>query len=573
MPFPILTENSHITLQQRYLMKDATGQVAETVEELFWRVARFNAKAEQPKNRDAWTQIAHDSMRNLRWLPSSPILMNSGITRMGALAACYVLPIEDDLDDIFDRVKDAATITKQGGGIGYSFSRLRPSGSVVESSGGQASGPVSFIENFDVAAKTVKQGGRRRAAQMGVLRVDHPDILEFIDVKALDNISLANFNLSVAVTDAFMEAVKCEEYYDLIDPSTGSTNGQTLYAPDVWQRLAEKAWVGGDPGVVFLDKANRAHANAHLGLIETPNACSESFMLPWETCILGSLNLAQHICDGHLQYDRLADSAYELTRFLDNTIEVSSYPLPQIEARTKSTRRIGVGVMGLADAMIACGIKYDSTAGIEFAEQIMKVVQHSVHDASETLAQERGPYPAWVGSKSYNEGRMMRNTDPVVIAPTGTISIIAGVSSGIEPLFAVEYQRNVLDGRVLVEAHPLKGQVPDELLRTAHEIDPEWHLKMQAAVQRYTDNAVSKTINMPYSATVDNVKAAYQMAYELDLRSVSIYRDGSKVGQVLVIADQPNNAHLCEQCGDRLVHQDGCKRCINVNCGWTACDV
>ena len=572
MPFPILTENSQITLRQRYLMKDAKGEVAESIEDMFWRVANFNARAEKPDVQLDWARQAHKSMRNLRWLPSSPILMNSGIPRMGALAACYVLPIEDDLDDIFDRVKDAATITKQGGGIGYSFSRLRSSGSIVESSGGLASGPVSFIENFDVAAKTVKQGGRRRAAQMGVLRVDHPDILQFIDVKALDNISLANFNLSVAVTDDFMAAVKFEEYYDLIDPTTGERT-KSLWAPDVWQRLAEKAWVGGDPGVVFLDKANRAHANPHLGLIETPNACSESFMLPWETCILGSVNLAAHVEDGKVLWGQLRESCRELTRFLDNTIEVSEYPLPQIEARSKATRRIGVGVMGLADAMIACGIKYDSDEGVRFAEIVMGTVQQAVHQGSNRLAMERGCYPAWVGSKSYEAGIVMRNTDPVVIAPTGTISIIAGVSSGIEPLFAVEYERNVLDGRRLVETHPLKGQVDDELLRTAHDITPEWHLKMQAAIQRHTDNAVSKTINMPYSATVEDVKAAYLLAYELDLRSVSIYRDGSKVGQVLVVADQPDNAHLCEQCGDRLVHQDGCKRCINVSCGWTACDV
>lgn len=572
MSFPTLTENSLITLNQRYLMKDANGEVAETVEDLFWRVASWNARAEKPGAQVAYAARVHDSMRSLLWLPSSPILMNSAVGRMGSLAACYVLPIEDDLDDIFDRVKDAATITKQGGGIGYAFSRLRASGSIVTSSGGQASGPVSFIENFDVAAKTVKQGGRRRAAQMGVLRVDHPDILQFIDVKALDNVSLANFNLSVAVTDAFMEAVNNEQNYTLFDPRTGSPVGE-LYAPDVWHRLAEKAWVGGDPGVVFLDKANAAHANRHLGLIETPNACSESFMLPWETCILGSVNLAAHVEDGIMRFGRLAESCHELTRFLDNTIDVSAYPLPQIEARTKSTRRIGVGVMGLADAMIECGIQYDSERGVEFAQRVMREVQTAVHASSEALAQERGCYPAWVGSKSYNAGRMMRNTDPVVIAPTGTISIIAGVSSGIEPLFAVEYERNVLDGRRLVEAHPLKGVAPDHLLRTAHDISPEWHLRMQAAVQRYTDNAVSKTINMPHEASVEDVKRAYQMAYNFDLRSVSIYRDGSKVGQVLVVAEQPDNAHLCPQCADRLVHQDGCRRCINVRCGWSACDV
>lgn len=567
-----LTENSLRVLEARYLLRDETGQVVETPTELFQRVANFVASAERTEsNRTRFASVFYKAMTELEWLPSSPILMNAGVPRMGALAACYVLPVEDDLSDIFQRVKDAAEITKQGGGIGYSFSRLRPSTDRVASSGGQASGPISFLQNFDVAAQTVKQGGRRRAAQMGVLRVDHPDILAFIDLKAKDNRTLANFNLSVGLTDSFLHALRADvdDHYNLINPRTGDTVG-SISARAVWRRLAERAWVGGDPGIVFLDRANEAHANPHLGIIETPNACSESFMLPWETCILGSVNLVNAYHSGDPSLKKLRQACATLTRFLDNVIDVSQYPHPQIYHQTQNTRRIGVGVMGLADVLIREGVAYDSPAGVELTRTLMKAVQSFVHQESEQLAEERGTYPAWHRSKNT---RPMRNTDPVVIAPTGTISIIAGVSSGIEPLFATHYARNVLDGQRLVETHPAVGHAHPSLLKTAHEIAPADHLAIQAVVQEYTDNAVSKTINLPAEATVDDVEHIYNEAVRLNLRAVSIYRDKSKDAQVLDTIEVALLDELCPCCAEYLIHIEGCKRCPSTVCGWSACDI
>ena len=574
--YPDFTENAVITLRERYLSKGPDGQPVEDIPGLFKRVSKAVAAAEDNEiARTIYADVFEDQMRSLRWMPSSPILMNAGIERMGALAACYVLPVEDDLDAIFDRVKDAANITKQGGGIGYAFSRLRGSGSIVASSGGKASGPVSFIENFDIAARTVKQGGRRRAAQMGVLRVDHPDILEFINCKTNgDPKHLANFNLSVAVTDEFMDAVRRGVHYYLRDPNTGQTV-DSMNALWVWRKLAEAAHVGGDPGVVFIDRANQKHGNPHLGTIETPNACSESFMLPYETCILGSINvLAHYDPTGPLSINsgKLRESVYTLTRFLDNVIDVSEYPLPEIKARTKATRRIGLGVMGVADWLIERGIKYDSPQGVAAVASLMGFIQEETHAASGELAKERGVYPAWVGSRYQQRGKLMRNTDPVVIAPTGTISIIAGVSSGIEPIFAREYTRNVLDGKQLVERHPALGRVPDDVLVTAHEIAPVWHLKMQAAVQSYTDNAVSKTVNMPNAATVDNIETIYTEAYRLGLKSISVYRDGSKSSQVLVTNNTvPDDLTACPECDAELTHAEGCVLC--THCSWGGCTV
>ena len=566
--YPTLTDNALTTLTDRYF------QPGEDFDGLCGRVAGFVAGAEHPAKAGHWATQFYDGMRGLRWLPSSPVLFNAG-TAMKCLPACYVLPIDDDLDDIFARVKDAAMITQSGGGIGYAFSRLRPSDAVVASSGGRASGPVSFIKPFDTAAEVVKAGGRRRAAQMGVLSVHHPDVLDFIDVKAADNTSYPNFNLSVALTDKFMNCVKYGAAYPLFDPRDPDNPVGWLDARQVWRRLAERAWVGGDPGCVWIDRANAAHANPHLGTIETPNACSESFMLPWETCILGSVNLAAHVRGvgpgAHTDWPGLRESVYQLVRFLDNTIDVSDYPLGAIADRTKSTRRIGAGVMGLADALIDLGLKYDSPEAVAWTGQMMQYFQACVHDASQRLAEERGVYPAWTGSRFAARGKAMRNTDPVVIAPTGTISIIAGVSSGIEPLFARSFTRNVLDGKKLVETHKRLGVVDDDLLVTAHEIAPEWHVKMQAAVQRYTDNAVSKTCNLPNDATVEDIEDVYWQAWEAGLRSISVYRDGAKGGQVLTSSSRAANTAVCPECAAAMVFAEGCSKC--PNCGYSKCEV
>ena len=585
-----LTENAKVVLNRRYLSKDREGNILEGPDGMFRRVAVNLSQADllycaSEDERQATEDEFYGFMRSLEVLPNSPTLMNAG-RELQQLSACFVLPVEDTLESIFDEVKQTALIHKSGGGTGFSFSNLRPEGDVVGSTGGVASGPVSFIRAFDTATDVVKQGGTRRGANMGILNVNHPDILKFIQAKE-DGRHLNNFNISVAVTEEFMQRAQAGEDYDLVNPRNGKVTGQ-LNAKYVFDLIAEMAWKTGDPGLVFMDRINRDNPNPQLGKIESTNPCGEQPLLPYESCNLASINLARMVkYSGDsvaIDWERLARMVQVTVHLLDNVIDMNEYPIPQIEEMSKKTRRIGLGVMGFADLLIQLGIRYDSEEALKVADEVMGRIQQETHRASAALAEKRGPFPAWEGSVysrqgAAKEGQPMRNSAPTTIAPTGTISIIAGASSGIEPLFALSYVRNVMDNTRLVEANPYfeavakqegfysqelmeqlveKGSldtldVPQwvkDVFRTSHDINPEWHVKMQGAVQRHTDNSVSKTINFPHDASVADVAQAYMLAYELDCKGITVYRDGSKAGQVLSTGESAADA---SSLGDVLV--------------------
>lgn len=572
-----LTENAIKVLEKRYLAKDEEGKVIETSEQMFRRVAHHVAQADAIYDPQAdvskTEQEFYDIMTQLEFLPNSPTLMNAG-RPLGQLSACFVLPVEDSMEGIFDSVKNAALIHKSGGGSGFSFSRLRPKGSAVRSTGGIASGPVSFMKVFNAATEAVKQGGTRRGANMGILRVDHPDILEFIQCKK-DNNELTNFNISVGITENFMKAVENDEEYDLVDPHTGKVT-QRLRARQVFDLIVDMAWHNGEPGIIFLDRINRDNVVPALGEIESTNPCGEQPLLPYESCNLGSINLlsvTQPVDDGHweINYAKLARIVDTAIHFLDNVIDVNLYPLPEIEKVTKSTRKVGLGVMGWADMLFRLGIPYDSDEAIELGSRLMKFICDRARQASAELAEQRGVFPEYERSIWKQRGIKVRNATVTTIAPTGTISIIAGVSSGIEPLFAISFVRNVLDNTELPEVHPIFEEVakqrgfyteelmkqiaksgsirhisgiPDDVKRVfvvAHDISPRYHVRMQAAFQQYTDNAVSKTVNFPNSASREDVRSVYMLAYKLGCKGVTIYRDGSRETQVLNIGS--NKTH------------------------------
>jgi ribonucleoside-diphosphate reductase alpha chain len=569
-----LTDNSQIVLQRRYLSKDREGNVLEDADGMFRRVAQNLSQADlnygaTEDERLATEEEFADVMRRLEFLPNSPTLMNAG-RELQQLSACFVLPVEDSLDSIFSMVKSTALIHKSGGGTGFSFSRLRPEGDVVGSTGGVASGPVSFINAFDAATDVVKQGGTRRGANMGILDVTHPDIIKFIRAKE-DGRHLLNFNVSVAITEEFMERVQQNEKYDLINPRTGKVTGQ-LNAKEVFELITQLAWQTGDPGIVFLDRINRENPNPQLGAIESTNPCGEQPLLPFESCNLGSINLARMVRytdeDTEIDWQRLARVTGTAVHLLDNVIDMNNYPIPEIEKMSRTTRRIGVGVMGFSDLLVQLGIGYDSEEALQLGEEVMRRIQEETYRASVELAEKRGPFPSWEGSAYRQPGphgrpiMRMRNSAPVTIAPTGTISIIAGASSGIEPLFALSYVRDVMDHTRLVEGNPYfeavarregfysaelmeqlaeKGSLEEldipqwvkSVFRTSHDITPDWHVRMQAAFQRHTDNSVSKTINFPHSATIADVAEAYLLAYQTGCKGITVYRDGSKSEQVL----------------------------------------
>ena len=572
-----LTENARVVLQRRYLSKDREGNVLEDPEGMFRRVANNLSQADlnygaTESDRQAVEDEFYDVMRRLEFLPNSPTLMNAG-RELQQLSACFVLPVGDSLDSIFSKVKETALIHKSGGGTGFSFSRLRPEGDVVGSTGGVASGPVSFINAFDAATDVVKQGGTRRGANMGILNVDHPDILRFIRSKE-DGIHLTNFNISVAVTEDFMERVKNNQDYDLVNPRSQQVVG-TLNARDVFQQIVELAWQTGDPGIVFLDRINQGNPNPQLGDIESTNPCGEQPLLPYESCNLGSINLARMVRytddDVGIDWDRLARVVRTAVHLLDNVIDMNNYPIERIAEMSRTTRRIGVGVMGWSDLLVELGLRYDSREALQLAEEVMGRIQEESYRSSGELAETRDPFPAWEGSVYNDPARdggiiRMRNSAPVTIAPTGTISIIAGASSGIEPLFALSFVRNVMDRTRLVEVNPyfeavarsegfysqelmeqlaetgsleeldVPGWVKD-IFRVSRDISPEWHVRMQAAFQTHTDNSVSKTINFPYDATTGDISQAYMLAYETGCKGITVYRDGSKSEQVLSTGD------------------------------------
>lgn len=529
-----------------------------------------------------WAERFHELLASRDFLPNSPTLMNAG-TALGQLSACFVLPVEDTMEGIFEALKQMALVQRTGGGTGFSFSSLRPRGDLVASTGGIASGPVSFMKIFDCATEHIKQGGKRRGANMGVLRVEHPDILEFIRAKAEASV-LSNFNLSVSVTDAFMRAAASDESYDLVHPRTGRPAGRQP-AAEVWRAIVEAAWQTGDPGLLYRDAIDRANPTPRLGAIEATNPCGEVPLLPYESCNLGSINAGRFVLEsrgqGVFDWPRLETVVRHAVRFLDDVIEVNRYPLADIEKATRRTRKIGLGVMGFAETLIRLGISYDSGEAERFAERLMYAVAEAATRASAALAEARGSFPAWQESAYGEAGTPMRNATRTAIAPTGTIGIIAGTSASIEPLFALAYRRRgVLGGETLEEVNSLfveslqrhgldtrrvlaevleRGRladvagVPDELKRlfvTALEIPPERHLAMQAAFQRHVDNSVSKTINLPGDATPDDVARAYRRAWELGLKGITIYRYGAKPAQVLELGatDEPHHYDHASRC-------------------------
>ncbi|MEG1396134.1 MAG: vitamin B12-dependent ribonucleotide reductase [Oscillospiraceae bacterium] len=564
-----ISENAKAVLERRYLIRDEHGTATETVDELFWRVANAIAAADSTYDEKADTKKTakafYDVMTELEFLPNSPTLMNAG-RPLGQLSACFVLPVADSMEAIFDAIKNAALIHKSGGGTGFSFSRLRGKGSTVNSTGGVASGPISFMKVFNSATEAVKQGGTRRGANMGILRVDHPDIMEFITCKS-DLKEITNFNISVGITEQFMEAVESDSDYDLIDPATKTAVGQ-LSAKAVFQAIVTSAWQTGEPGIIFLDRLNRDNVVPGQGEIESTNPCGEQPLLPYEACNLGSINLMTHLkktAEGYeLDRDKLKKTIRTSVHFLDNVIDVNRYPLDQIATTTRATRKIGLGVMGFADMLLCLGIPYNSPEGVAMGEEIMELVNTEGHRASEMLAETRGAFPLFEES-TLKTGKKIRNATVTTIAPTGTLSIIAGVSSGVEPIFAYAYIRNIMDGTHMVETNDIlktkleaEGlyeenlmrdiaengtlahmmNLPDELRRVyvcAHDVAPEWHVKMQAAFQKHTDNAVSKTVNFPHDATAEEVAEVYKLAYTLGCKGTTIYRDGSRNEQVLNI--------------------------------------
>jgi len=575
---PLFSQNAIKVLEKRYLAKNDKGQVVETPKDMFRRVARNIAQAELIYDGTADVARAEEKFYQLmvkkEFLPNSPTLMNAG-RELQQLSACFVLPIEDSMEGIFESVKQAAIIHKSGGGTGFSFSRLRPKNDVVRTTGGVASGPISFMKVFNHATEAVKQGGTRRGANMGILRVDHPDILEFIDCKINEN-DVTNFNISVAITDRFMEAVVKDEPYDLLSPRTGQPASK-LSAREVFDKIANNAWKNGEPGLFFIDTTNRANPTPHAGSIEATNPCGEQPLIPYESCNLGSINLEVHVThmDGKavVDWDRLERTVRTSVHFLDNVIDMNHYPITQIGEVTKSNRKIGLGLMGFARMLFKLGLAYDSLEGIDSARSVMQFIRDIGHSESERMAEKRGVFPNWEGSVYKKQGKRLRNAYITTVAPTGTLSMIADTSGGCEPEFSLIWYKNVMGGehlpyvqetfidiakaegfwsddlinKIIANHGSVRGlnEVPakwQDIFATAHDVASEWHVRMQAAFQEYTDSAVSKTINMPLGATVDDVKDAYILAYKLGCKGITVYRDGSRSEQVMNVGKSQGKA-------------------------------
>lgn len=618
-----LTKNALLVLQKRILARDATGKVIETPEEMFRRVARSIASAdsdygsgtEAAESEQAFLEV----MTRLEFLPNSPTLMNAG-RDLAQLSACFVLPIEDSMESIFGTLADTALIQKSGGGTGFSFSRLRPKEDTIKSTQGESSGPVSFMRLYNFATEVTRLGGKRAGANMAILRVDHPDIEEFITAKT-NPLELNTFNISVAVTDEFMARVKTGESYDLVNPRTGTTVGQ-LDARSVFNRIVESAWRNGEPGVIFIDRINRDNPTPDLGPIESTNPCGEQPLLPYESCVLGSINLARFYRDGGVDYEQLKEVVAIGVHFLDNIIDKSEFPIPQIKLKTIGNRKIGLGVMGWADLLLELGIPYDSEEAVGLADEVMSFISQAASQASSDLAKHRGPFPRWHLENIYQKSGQppRRNATVTTVAPTGTISLIANCSSGIEPIYSIAYRRLSFGSEQMRFVHPLfkqyavaQGFYSDSLMErisergslhglaeappeakklfvTTHDIAPEWHVRMQAAFQNHIDAAVSKTINFPNNATVADVVESYERAYTLGCKGITIYRDGSRDRQVLstqvpeisepltlaaasqVERQLPENLLLaqnsCPDCGSELQRNGGCLYCT---CGFSVC--
>jgi len=592
-----LSENARQVLARRYLLRDEAGAPVETPAELFRRVARAVAEAEDPAERPRWAERFEARLSALEFLPNSPTLMNAGRPH-GQLAACFVLPVEDDLAAIFDALKWAALIHQSGGGTGFSFSRLRPRGDLVKTTHGVASGPVSFMRVYDAATEIIKQGGVRRGANMAVLHAGHPDVEEFVDAKR--GPGLSNFNVSVAAPDALFEAAARGAPWPLRHPRGGAVV-RRLDARALLERIAAAAWAGGEPGLVFLDKVEAANPTPDYGRFEAVNPCGEQPLLAFEACTLGSIDLSRFEAGGRVDWDRLAACVRDGVRFLDDVLDVNVWPLPQIAAVSARNRKIGLGVMGWADLLIKLGVPYDAPPALSLAGELMGFVRKEAHLESQRLASERGPFPGFPTSAlAAAGGRPRRNATVTTIAPTGTLALIAGCSSGIEPLYAAAHVRHALDGVALHEEHPALAPalaaagasaalpavrasgrargtpgVPEAVARlfaTAHDVSPEAHVRMQAAFQRHVDNGVSKTINLPRQASVEDVSGAYALAFELGCKGLTVYRDGSRQGQVLVSGTEPAGpaGERCPSCDGPLSRSGGCATC--ARCGWASCE-
>jgi len=564
-----LSSNAIKVLEKRYLLKDKSGKVKETPDQLFKRVAKAVARAEE-NHKKSEKEMANlenkfnNIMKNLEFMPNTPTLMNAG-TKLGNLSACYVLPIEDSIESIFSTLKTAALLHQQAAGTGFSFSKIRPRGELVHSTGGIASGPVSFMEIYDKMTEVMKAGGKRRGANMGTLSIHHPDALEFIESKTKPGM-LENFNISLTVTDNFMKAVEQNKNFPLIDPKTNKIT-KKLNAKKVFDKIAKSAWKTGDPGLLFIDEINRKNPTKNLGKIEATNPCGEIPLHPWEACNLGSINVSKLVEEGEFNWKKLKEIIPLCIRFLDNVIDISTYPLKQIEDIVKANRRIGIGVMGFAECLIKLGIPYNSNEALKFAEKLISFIQEKSYLASQALGKEKGSFPNFKSSIWSKKYKTMRNATLTTIAPTGTISIIASCSSGIEPLFAIAFMRNVLDKHLLEVTQTFEEaakkrkiysanllskiiksgsiqkikEIPPELKKlfvTALDIDPEWHVKMQSTFQKHIDNAVSKTINMSSASSIQEIKKAYMLAWKLKCKGITVYRYGSRENQVLTFTDK-----------------------------------
>ncbi|MFQ5598333.1 MAG: vitamin B12-dependent ribonucleotide reductase [Nitrospiria bacterium] len=588
---PALSQNALRVLEKRYLAKGPDGLACENPSSLFRRVAKnialgdriYNPEADLAKTEELFYRL----MADLKFLPNSPTLMNAG-RDLQQLSACFVLPVEDSMESIFETVKQAAIIHKSGGGTGFSFSRLRPKDDVVRTTGGVASGPISFMKVFNHATEAVKQGGTRRGANMGILRVDHPDILDFISCKE-DTKEVTNFNISVAITDRFMEAYKKGEAYELVSPRSGAVV-KKIPAREVMDKIAQHAWQTGEPGLFFIDVTNRTNPTPHISEIEATNPCGEQPLLPFESCNLGSINLAEHLVevDGYHRVDwaALEKTVRTSVHFLDNIIDMNNYPIPEIEKVTKGNRKIGLGVMGFSRMLFKLEIPYNSEKGVEMARMIMGFIQDIARDESSRMAEKRGVYPYWEGSRHEAQGLRLRNAYLTTVAPTGTISMIADTSGGCEPEFSLIWYKNVMDGDHLpyvldyfIEVAKREGFYNEDLLNkiqenkgsvkgidtvpqywqdifvTSHNISPEWHVRMQAAFQEFSDSAVSKTINLPKNATPESVKEAYLLAYRLNCKGITVYRDGCRPDQVMNVGKSQGKTRKDAKNGARETFQ------------------
>jgi len=592
---PALSENARAILERRYLLRDEGGLLVETPEALWRRVALALAQGEDRRERGRWAERFEARMAALQFLPNSPTLMNAG-REHGQLAACFVLPVEDDLASIFDALKWAALIHQSGGGTGFSFSRLRPKGDLVRTTHGVASGPVSFIRVFDAATETIKQGGVRRGANMAVLCADHPDVLEFVDAKR--GPGLSNFNISVAASDELMRAARCGGRFALRHPGTGASLAD-VNASELLDRIADAAWACGEPGLLFLDRVEARNPTPDLARFEAVNPCGEQPLLPFEACTLGSVNVGLFAQGEAVDWDGLGACVRDGVRMLDDVIAVNSWPLPQIADISSRNRKIGLGVMGFADLLVRLGLAYDEPAALGVAGELMLFIEEEARRTSEELAAERGPFPGFNGSALAAKGvRPRRNATVTTIAPTGTLSVIAGCSSGIEPLFAVAYVRRAMGNVNLEEEHPdllhrlralgAEAALPrivangrargvpgvpaqiQHLFATAHDISPEIHVRMQAAFQCHVDNGVSKTINLPADAKPSAVRDAFDLAYELGCKGITVYRDGTRKGQILTPGVPTSEVTGCPQCGGHLVRSGGCETC--QSCGFATCE-